>query len=111
MISYKNYHNSKKTNARGIVMSLSKLKQKAFTNEEVKAEYDKLENEFAFASILLEMRSKAGLTQTDLAKLMNTSFTSISRLESGKGNPSLKTINSFARACGFQLNFDYKRIS
>lgn len=92
-------------------MSLAKLKQKAFTNEEVKTEYDKLEDEFAFASFLLEMRNKAGLTQADLAKLMNTSFTSISRLESGKGNPSLKTINNFAHACGFQLNFDYKSLS
>ncbi|KGJ90480.1 helix-turn-helix domain-containing protein [Thalassotalea sp. ND16A] len=92
-------------------MSLSKLKQNAFTNKEVKAEYDKLESEFALANLLLEMRNKAGLTQNDLAKLMNTSFTSISRLESGKGNPSLKTINNFAQACGFQLNFNYERLN
>ena len=40
-------------------MSLQKLKQRAFENPEVKAEYERLEVEFRFIDELLSMRSKA----------------------------------------------------
>ncbi|HLP58035.1 MAG TPA: helix-turn-helix domain-containing protein [Candidatus Deferrimicrobium sp.] len=40
--------------------------------------------------MIIEMRIKEGLTQQDLAKKMHTSQSSIARIESGKGNPTLK---------------------
>jgi len=42
-------------------MSLQKLKQRALTNPEVRAEYEKLDNEFDLIDKLLSMRTKAGL--------------------------------------------------
>lgn len=39
--------------------------------------------------MIIEMRIKEGLTQQDLAKKMHTSQSSIARIESGKGNPTL----------------------
>ena len=48
-------------------MSLQKLKQRALTNPEVKAEYEKLESEFNLIDQLLSMRTKAGLTQEQVA--------------------------------------------
>jgi DNA-binding XRE family transcriptional regulator len=39
--------------------------------------------------MIIEMRIKEGLTQQDLAEKMHTSQSSIARIESGKGNPTL----------------------
>ncbi|MCU0290095.1 MAG: helix-turn-helix domain-containing protein [Acidobacteria bacterium] len=39
--------------------------------------------------MIIEMRIKEGLTQQDLAEKMHTSLSSIARIESGKGNPTL----------------------
>ncbi|EOA3786246.1 helix-turn-helix domain-containing protein [Vibrio vulnificus] len=89
-------------------MSLSALKQKAFENPEVKAAYDELGDEFELISTLITMREKSGLTQDQLAKKMGTRAPNISRLESGRTNPSLKTLVSYAHACGFKLDLGFK---
>ncbi|MFW1503806.1 helix-turn-helix domain-containing protein [Vibrio parahaemolyticus] len=54
------------------------------------------------------MREEAGLTQQQVAERMGTKEGNISRLEKGKGNPTLKTLLGYAKACGCQLNFGYK---
>lgn len=84
-------------------MSLQKLKQRAFVNAEVKAEYELLEGEFAFIDQLLSMRTKAGLTQAQVAERMQTQKSTISRLETGNANPSWSTLLKYAHACGFEL--------
>lgn len=89
-------------------MSLSALKQKAFENPEVKAAYDELGDEFELISTLITMREKSGLTQDQVAKKMGTRAPNISRLESGRTNPSLKTLASYAHACGFKLDLGFK---
>jgi DNA-binding XRE family transcriptional regulator len=89
-------------------MSLSKLKQKAFQNPEVKEAYDDLGAEFELISSLITMREQSGLTQDQVAEKMGTKPPNISRLESGRSNPSLKTLVSYAQACGFKLNLGFK---
>ncbi|KTD39441.1 Antitoxin HigA [Legionella moravica] len=89
-------------------MSLQSLKDKAFLNPEVKAEYDLLESEFALIDTLLSMRKKSGLTQDEVAKRMGTQKGNISRLEKGSSNPSWKTIQNYAHACGFEISMKIK---
>jgi transcriptional regulator with XRE-family HTH domain len=89
-------------------MSLSALKQEAFKNPEVKTVYDELSDEFELISTLITMREKSGLTQGEVAKKMGTRAPNISRLESGRANPSLKTLVSYAHACGFKLDLGFK---
>ena len=84
-------------------MSLQKLKQRALANTEVKAEYDVLENEFAFIDQLLSMRAQAGLTQAQVAEKMQTQKSNVSRLERGNANPSWSTLLKYAHACGFEF--------
>ena len=84
-------------------MSLQKLKQRALADTEVKAEYDVLENEFAFIDQLLSMRAQAGLTQAQVAEKMQTQKSNVSRLERGNANPSWSTLLKYAHACGFEL--------
>ena len=85
-------------------MSLQKLKQRALDNPEVKAEYEQLEAEFNFIDQLLSMRTKAGLTQEQVAQRMQTQKSNISRLEKGNSNPSWSTLVKYAHACGFELS-------
>ena len=83
--------------------SLDELKRKAFQNPEVKAEYDRLEPEFRLASILIEARTKAGLSQEQLAQRMGMKQAGVARIESGRYNPSMKTLQRYAEATGHKL--------
>ena len=90
-------------------MSLQKLKQRAFDNPEVKAEYEKLEAEFGLIDQLISMRSKAGLTQEQVAERMKTQKSNISRMERGNSNPSWATLLKYAHACGFELSIQPRK--
>lgn len=84
-------------------MSLQKFKQRALANRGVKSEYQKLEIEFSLINQSLTMRTKAGLTQEQVAERMHTQKSNISRLEKGNANPSWSTLLKYAQACGFEL--------
>lgn len=90
-------------------MNLNTLKMKALKNEEVKQAYDALESEFSLIDSLLTMRQKAGLTQEELAERIGTQKSNISRLEKGSSNPSWKTLEKYAHACGFDISMSFKR--
>lgn len=92
-------------------MNLQRLKARAFENPEVKAEYDQLASEFALANTLISMRQRAGLTQEEIAKRMGTQKSNISRLERGSSNPSWKTLQNYAHACGFELSVNIQNIN
>jgi len=87
---------------------LQALKAKAFANPEVKQAYEDLEPEFELINTLLRMRNAAGLTQDQVAERMGTKEANISRLEKGRGNPTLKTLMNYAKACNCELSFGYK---
>lgn len=89
-------------------MSLSALKKNALQNPEVKKTYDDLGAEFELISSLITMREESGLTQDEVAERMGTKAPNISRLESSRSNPSLKTLVSYAQACGFKLDLGFK---
>ena len=68
-----------------------------------KAGYEALEEELSIASVLIEARTRAKLTQIELAEKMGTSQSTIARLESGNAKPSLSTLRRLAKATGTQL--------
>jgi len=74
-------------------------------------EYDALEEEFALATALLSARSRAKLTQAQVARRMNTTQTAIARLEGGRIKPSTRTLERYAEATGHKLviGFEPKR--
>jgi DNA-binding XRE family transcriptional regulator len=91
-------------------VSIQKLKKRALQNTEVKTEYDKLEDEFNLIDQLLTMRTKAGLTQEQVAEKMHTQKSNVSRLEKGNTNPSWSTLMKYAHACGFELTLKTQKI-
>ena len=66
-------------------------------------EYEALAEEFALASALLDARSRAGLTQAQVARRMRTTQTAIARLEGGRVKPSTRTLERYARATAHRL--------
>lgn len=66
-------------------------------------EYEELETEFALVSAVIGARARAGLTQAELAERMGTSQSAIARLESGRGRPSVATLEKLAKATGSRL--------
>jgi transcriptional regulator with XRE-family HTH domain len=83
------------------------LKARALARADVKAEYDRLEEEFGVLDEFLKARAAAGLTQGELAERMGTTQSVIARLESGRGkrSPSLTSLRKYARALGYRLEF------
>lgn len=92
-------------------MSLQTLKQRALANAVVKKEYDLLETEFSLVDQLLSMRTKAGLTQEQVAEKMHTQKSNVSRLETGNANPSWSTLLKYAHACGYELSLKPQKMS
>lgn len=87
-------------------MTFKDVKKKALENAEVRKEYDALQDEFSLIDQLIAMRTRASLTQEDVAKKLGTNKSNISRLERGRGNPSWETLNKYAAACGFRVKLE-----
>jgi transcriptional regulator with XRE-family HTH domain len=89
-------------------ISLKKVAKRWLKDPEFKAGYDALEEEFAIASLVIEARTHAKLTQAELAEKMGTSQSTIARLESGKAAPSLSTLRRIAQATGTRLEIAFE---
>jgi transcriptional regulator with XRE-family HTH domain len=87
------------------MLTHKELKGRALERPDVKAEYERLEEEFAFLDEFLKARAAAGITQAELAERIGTTQSAIARLESGSGkhSPSLATLRKYARALGCRL--------
>ncbi len=77
-------------------------------NPKYVAEYAALEEEFALASALIEARSKADMTQEEVAEAMGTTQAVVARLESGKVLPSTRTLERFAKATHTRLRISFE---
>jgi len=82
---------------------LKRLAKRWMKEPGFKAGYDALDEEFALASQLIDARSRAGLTQAEVAEKMGTSQSTVARLESGTAMPSLSTLRRFAQATGARV--------
>jgi ribosome-binding protein aMBF1 (putative translation factor) len=77
---------------------VSRLKKRWMKGPGFKAGYDALQEEFTIASVLIEARVRANLSQQQLAERMGTSQSTIARLESGTAKPSFTTLERIAKA-------------
>jgi len=84
-------------------MNWSEAKSIILKNEAVKNELKMNEAEYKIIEEIIMARKKKKLTQKDLAELIGTKQSNISRLESGNYNPSLDLLNRIAIAMGKEL--------
>ena len=89
---------------------LKDLKARFLRDPEVRKQYEALEEEFALIAALAKARLRAGLSQTQLAKRMKTTQSTIARLESGRGQPSTRTLTRFAKATGHRLKISFEPV-
>ncbi|MBA3448863.1 MAG: helix-turn-helix transcriptional regulator [Pseudaminobacter sp.] len=80
-----------------------------FKDPEFVKEYDALEEEFALAAALIDARSKANLTQEQVAERMNTSQSYVAKLEGSRISPTMKALRRYADATGTKLRFSFVR--
>jgi len=71
-------------------------------------EYQKLEYEFSLTAAMIEARSRAGMTQQQVARRMKTTQAVVARLESGGSKPSTRTLERYARATGTRLRISFE---
>ena len=77
---------------------LANLKARVLANPEVREEYEIQAPAFGIARELIAARTRAGLTQVELAERMHTKQSTIARLESGRTMPSMRTLARYAEA-------------
>lgn len=58
---------------------------------------------------LAEERERLGLTQTQLAAVMGTSQSSVARIEAGKGDVKLSTVERYAATLGRKVRWSLSR--
>ena len=88
------------------MLTHKELKSIAIDRDDVRAEFDKLEEEFALLDEFFKARAASGMTQAEIAERMGTTQSAVARLESGRGkhSPSLSTLRKYARALGYRVD-------
>jgi transcriptional regulator with XRE-family HTH domain len=81
------------------------------SDDDYNAEYKALDKEFQLARVLIEARTRAGLTQSQLARRMKTSQSYVARIEGGKVRPSTDALERFAQATGTRLRIVFEPAS
>lgn len=85
-----------------MTIAYDKLRTKWHDDPESRKKYDALKPEFRLARGLIQARTAAGLSQSDVATRMGTSQPTIARMESGR-RPSLRSLELYAEAVGRKL--------
>jgi predicted transcriptional regulator len=80
--------------------TLKALKAELLTDPETRTQYEAMTEEFDMARELIAARSRAGLTQGQVAERMGTTQSVVARLESGRRAPSMRTVQRYAHALG-----------
>ena len=89
---------------------LKDLKARLLKDPQVREHYDALEEAFALMEAVAKARARSGLSQAELAKRMKTTQSTIARLESGRGKPSTRTLDRFAKATGHRLKIGFEPV-
>lgn len=82
-------------------------KKQVLKDSKFKAEYDKLQPDFAVIRAIIRARVDRGITQKELASRIGTKQSVISRLEIGGANPSVAFLKKFAQALQTRLEIRF----
>ena len=85
------------------------LKEELEKDSELCEEFNALQPEYEIISKLIETRIELGLTQKELAKKCGIKQSNISRLESGKANPTIKFLQKIAKALDVDLYIEFRK--
>jgi ribosome-binding protein aMBF1 (putative translation factor) len=92
------------------VTKLKSLHERWSTDPAYRQAFDAQEQESALAAAIAVARSRAGLTQAEVAERMRTSQSNIARMEAGRTTPSTRTLERFAEAIGARLKISFEPV-
>ena len=84
-------------------MKWSEAKAELLKNPELVKQLEKNEAKYQLIEEIIQARLDQNLTQNDLAQLIGTRQSNISRLENGNANPSLEFLEKIASALGKKI--------
>ena len=89
--------------------TFSEFKEKALSDSAVNEEYQALAPAYKLRKKLIDLRKKAGLTQEEMAQILHTQKSNISRLENAatSNSPKLSTIEQYAHAVGYEVEINF----
>jgi len=88
-------------------MNWNKARTELIKDKAVVEELVKNEAEYQLVREIISSRIDKNLTQGQLAEMIGTKQTNISRLESGRYNPSMKMLKKIADAMGKKLEIHF----
>ena len=91
-----------------MIMNHSQIKELLLRNPQVKDEYDKLAPIYEIKEEIIRLRIEKGLSQKELADLIGSKQSAISRLESGDYNPSVQFLIKIAHALDKECHIVFK---
>ncbi|MDJ0900279.1 MAG: helix-turn-helix transcriptional regulator [Xenococcus sp. MO_188.B8] len=89
--------------------TFAEFREQALANNEVREEYEALSLAYDLRKKLIALRKEAGLTQEELAEILHTQKSNISRLENvnSSSSPKLSTIEEYAQAVGYKVEINF----
>jgi ribosome-binding protein aMBF1 (putative translation factor) len=84
------------------------LHKKWMKDSRYRREYEALKEEFSLVDALIEARTRAGLTQKQVAHRMKTTQAVVARLEGGGSKPSTRTLERYAEATRSRLKITFE---
>lgn len=81
---------------------------KKMQDPEFKASWEALEADYSLINTLVKARNSAGLTQQQLSDKIGINQAVLSRIETGKANPSVETLKKLAKGLGKKLIIDFQ---
>ncbi len=85
---------------------IADLKKKLMNNPGFREEYEKADIEFRLIEALVSARTRANLSQAEVARRVGTTQSAIARLEGGGVSPSIATLRRYAEATGAKLEIN-----
>ncbi|WP_237385816.1 helix-turn-helix domain-containing protein [Xenorhabdus sp. Sc-CR9] len=85
-------------------ISFEQLKAEMLDIPDAIQAYNDADKELAIVEMLYQMRERAGLTKSELAKRLGISPSAITRLEGNPLGASVKTLSRYASACGANID-------
>ena len=92
-------------------VNFSDFKKKMMLDSKFRREYEKFQPEMAVIRAMIEARIKKNITQKKLAVKLKTKQSVISRLETGRGNPTLSFLQRLAEAVGTRLEINFRPLA
>lgn len=82
--------------------------RRASRSEEYRDERERLRSYREVARLVILMRTRAGISQEELARRVGTSKSAIARLETGRHQPTVETLRRVAEAFGTRLVIEFE---